>query len=80
MVKEFVSKIQSLRKDSDFEVVNHIKIELSGDKTLIDLLLKYERAIKKGTLCDEVKEGSSGSHSMTFDYNSKQVEVKIAKI
>ena len=80
MVKEFVSKVQSLRKDSDFEVVNHIKIELSGDKTLIDLLLKYEQAIKKGTLCDEVKEGTSGSHSMTFDYNSKQVEVKIAKI
>ena len=79
-VKEFVSKIQNLRKESDFEVVNHIKIEISGDDNLIQMLLKYSDAIKKGTLCDELKIGQCGTNEMIFENNSEKICAKISKI
>lgn len=80
VVKEFVSKIQNLRKESDFEVVNHIKIEISGDDNLIQMLLKYSDAIKKGTLCDELKIGQCGTNEMIFENNSEKICAKISKI
>ena len=80
VVKEFVSKIQNLRKESDFEVVNHIKIEISGDDNLIQMLLKYSDAIKKGTLCDELKIGRCGTNEMIFENNSEKICAKISKI
>ena len=80
IVKEFVSKIQNLRKESDFEVVNHIKIEISGDDNLTQVLLKYSDAIKKGTLCDELKIGQCGTNEMIFENNSEKICAKISKI
>lgn len=80
IVKEFVSKIQNLRKESDFEVVNHIKIEISGDDNLTQMLLKYSDAIKKGTLCDELKIGQCGTNEMIFENNSEKICAKISKI
>ncbi len=80
VVKEFVSKIQNLRKESDFEVVNHIKIEISGDDNLTQMLLKYSDAIKKGTLCDELKIGQCGTNEMIFENNSEKICAKISKI
>ena len=80
VVKEFVSKIQNLRKESDFEVVNHIKIEISGDDNLMQMLLKYSDAIKKGTLCDELKIGQNGTNEMIFENNSEKICAKISKI
>ena len=80
IVKEFVSKIQNLRKESDFEVVNHIKIEISGDDNLTQMLLNYSDAIKKGTLCDELKIGQCGTNEMMFENNSEKICAKISKI
>ena len=80
MVKEFVSKIQNLRKETGFEVVNHIRIEINGEETLVQLLLSYKDQIKKGTLADEVVEGNSGEGKLTFEFDSKEVEVLISRI
>ena len=80
MVKEFISKIQNFRKESDFEVVNHIKIEISGDENLTKTLLNHEDDIKKGTLCDELKNGKNGTHSFVFEFDGEKVTVSISKI
>ena len=80
MVKEFISKIQNFRKESDFEVVNHIKIEISGDENLTKILLNHEYDIKKGTLCDELKSGKNGTHSFVFEFDGEKVTVSISKI
>ncbi len=80
MVKEFISKIQNFRKESDFEVINHIKIEISGDENLTKILLNHEYDIKKGTLCDELKSGKNGTHSFVFEFDGEKVTVSISKI
>ena len=80
MAKEFISKIQNFRKESDFEVINHIKIEISGDENLTKILLNHEYDIKKGTLCDELKSGKNGTHSFVFEFDGEKVTVSISKI
>ncbi len=80
MVKEFISKVQNLRKESNFEVVNHIKIEICGDNQLLNKLMNYQDAIKKGTLCDIIEQGETGSNSLEFEFDGKKVNVFISKI
>ena len=80
MVKEFISKVQNLRKESGFEVVNHIKIALDGDKDLTSTLLEFADTIKKGTLCDQVYIGDDGESAMTFEFDGKSVDVKISRV
>lgn len=80
MVKEFISKVQNFRKESDFEVVNHIKIEINGDENLTKTLLNHEEDLKKGTLCDELKNGKNGTHSFVFEFDGEKVTVLISKI
>lgn len=80
MVKEFISKVQNFRKESNFEVVNHIKIEINGDESLTKTLLNHEEDLKKGTLCDEVNIGTNGTHSFEFEFNGEKVIVSISKI
>ena len=79
-IKEFISKVQNFRKESDFEVVNHIQIEVSGDEKLVDLILKYSDVVKKGTLSDRVKKGANGTHSFNFEVDGKAITVNIERV
>ena len=80
MIKEFISKVQNYRKESGFEVVNHIKIEISGDENLTKTLLSHSTFIMKGTLSDVVKIGADGTHSFEFEFGEKNVTVAISKV
>ena len=80
MIKELISKVQNLRKESGFEVVNHIRIEVDGNDELTSLILKYQEEIKKGTLCDEVEKGTNGTNELVFDFENKSINVKISKV
>lgn len=79
-IKELISKIQNFRKESGFEVVNHIKIEVSGDEKLANLILRFSDTVKKGTLADVIKEGNSGTNSFEFEVDGQKVKVNIEKI
>ena len=80
IIKEIISKIQNLRKESGFEVVNHIRVDITGEKSLVDLLLKYKKQIQNGTLADVVESGNLGTNSFVFEMDNKNVEIKISKI
>jgi isoleucyl-tRNA synthetase len=57
--REFVNRIQNLRKDAGFEVVNHIIIEVSeADEEMIRVLNAKNSYICNETLADEIKIGS----------------------
>ena len=79
-IKEFISKVQNFRKESDFEVVNHIKIEVNGDENLVKLILKYTDVVKKGTLSDKVDAGTKGTHSFNFEVDGKSITVYIERV
>jgi isoleucyl-tRNA synthetase len=53
-VREILSKIQNMRKESGFEVADKIKIYVSGNEMLQNVISKFEEQIKRDTLAVEV--------------------------
>jgi isoleucyl-tRNA synthetase len=53
-VREILSKVQNMRKDSGFEVADKINLYVSGNKMLEKVIEKFEDTIKKETLAVEL--------------------------
>lgn len=53
-LREILSKIQNMRKDSGFEVADKIKLYVGGNADLEAVVKKFEDSIKKETLSVEV--------------------------
>jgi isoleucyl-tRNA synthetase len=54
-VREILSKIQNLRKESGFEVADKIRLFVADNEILLNIIMKFEDHIKKETLCIEIK-------------------------
>lgn len=66
-VREILSKVQNMRKDSGFEVSDKINLYVAGNETLESVVKKHEDTIKKETLSVEV----------LYNENREYTEVKI---
>jgi isoleucyl-tRNA synthetase len=53
-LREILSKVQNMRKESGFEVADKINLYVSGNKSLEEVVKKHEEEIKKDTLSTEV--------------------------
>jgi len=53
-VREMLSKIQNMRKDSGFQVADKINLYVSGNQMLQEIIVKFEDTIKKETLTVEI--------------------------
>ncbi|MPM47307.1 Isoleucine--tRNA ligase [bioreactor metagenome] len=62
-VREILSKIQNMRKESGFEVADKIKIYVTGNEMLEAVIKKFEEAIMKDTLAVEVVYGAEASYT-----------------
>ena len=78
-VREFVSKVQTLRKSSGYEVTDRIRIEVCGDKSLVEIITNSEETIKKDCLALSVKEGTNGEFADEFEFNNQKITFKICR-
>ena len=53
-VREIVSKIQTMRKEADFEILDKINIFYNGDKTIEDIILKFKSEILREVLALDI--------------------------
>ncbi|MBQ8844930.1 MAG: isoleucine--tRNA ligase [Clostridia bacterium] len=79
-VREVVSKVQNLRKESGFEVVNHIVISFNCDDETKVVIENYKNVIQKDTLCDEVNFDGKGDFVTQLENNGKTIEIYIKKV
>ncbi len=79
-VSEFVSKVQNLRKDSGLEVTNHIALEVSGDESLVEVVMQAKEEIAKTVLADAFKKGNNGDYSTELVIGEKKLVAYICKI
>lgn len=78
IAREFVSKIQNLRKQKDFDIVDRINIYYSGDKDIDDSVDKFKEFIKNETLALEIIKRKS---STIVDLNGHKctIDVEVVK-
>lgn len=55
LAREVVSKVQQLRKQNDFEMMDRIKIALDADEEVKEAVAEFENYIKEETLSDELE-------------------------
>ena len=77
LAREFVSKVQQLRKQMNFEMMDNIKIRYSGDKEVKDAVNDFHEYIKSETLAVEIKE-MKGSWE-EFNLNGHDTKIAVEK-
>ena len=80
IVREFISKIQTMRKEADFNVMDHIKVTLSGNDTVIAVALKYADTIAKDTLALSIEQAAPVGSAKEWDINGENVTVGVERI
>ena len=78
-VREIVSKIQNMRKDSGFEVMDHINVKLSGNDKLIAIVNKNSASIAGDVLADSITEGEFAG-SKEWNINGEDVKIGVERV
>jgi isoleucyl-tRNA synthetase len=79
-VYEIISKIQTMRKDSGFEVMDHIRVSLNNNEKLSTLAQKNTDAICGKVLAEVLTAGESFTVSKEWNVNGEKVVISIEKI
>ncbi len=78
IAREFVSKIQNLRKQKDFDIVDRINIYYSGDKEIDNSVDEFKEFIKNETLALEIIKRES-SNVVDLNGHSASIDVEVVK-
>ncbi len=79
-VYEIISKIQTMRKDAGFEVMDHIRVSLGGNARLSAVAEKNREVICGKVLAEELSENASYAVSREWNVNGENVIVSLEKI
>ena len=79
-VRELVSKLQNMRKDSGFEVMDHIRVYVSGNGKISEIFKNNGEYIKGQVLADEIKDGEDCDNSKEWNINGETVRLGVEKV
>ena len=80
IAREIVSKVQTMRKESDFNVTDHITLQFVAKGKAKDVFVKRGKEIMADTLCDSIEEGSEGQVSKVWDINGEEVTISLTQV
>ena len=79
-VREIISKVQTMRKDADFEVMDHIRVSMQDNDKVQKVIQDNEAQIKSEVLADEVSyDGAKGSVK-EWSINGEKVTLGVEKL
>ncbi len=78
-VYEVISKIQTMRKDSDFEVMDHINVYISGNDRIADVVKKNADAIGEKVLANAIRYENGGS-AKEWNVNGEKVMIGVERV
>ena len=79
-VREIVSKIQTMRKEADFNVMDHINITVSGSEKIAELIGRKPEDITGDTLADSITITEPKGFVKEWDINGETVTIGVEKI
>ncbi|RJP58634.1 MAG: isoleucine--tRNA ligase [Ignavibacteriales bacterium] len=78
--REFVNRVQNMRKDADFDVIDKIRIFYESDEKLIKYISRFSEYITSETLADELTSGtSSNGYLENWDIGEFSCKISIEK-
>ncbi len=79
-VRELVSKIQTMRKEAGFEVMDRIYVYQSGNDRLAEILNGHRVEIGGEVLADEIRIGLEGGYKKEWNINGEKTTLGVEKI
>ncbi len=79
-VYEVISKIQTMRKDAGFEVMDHIKVSICDNDKVFDIVQKNQEMIAGKVLARSVAKGESLSVSKEWNVNGETVTIGVERV
>ena len=78
-VNEIISKLQTMRKDSGFEVMDHIRVSILGNELLAKVVKDNEESIATKVLADLFSFTDTYSFAKEWNVNGQNVTITIEK-
>ena len=80
-IREIVSKIQTMRKDSNFEVMDKIDVYIYDNKKIVDIVAKHKDLLLKDIMANNIylDEKPKDAIEKDWDVNDEKVYIAIKK-
>ena len=79
-VREIISKIQTMRKEAGFEVMDKIVVYAHGNDKIQDIMKAHEDEIKSEVLADEMVLGETDGYVKEWNINKEAVTMGVKKL
>ena len=79
-VREIISKIQTMRKEAGFEVMDKIKVYAHGNDKIQEVMKAHEDEIKFEVLADEMVLGETDGYVKEWNINKETVTMGVKKL
>ena len=76
-VREILSKVQNMRKERDFEVLDHINLYVAGNELLENIIKKNEELIKHDTLALKVVYHEDRDNYTETNINGEKLDIDV---
>ncbi len=79
-VREIISKLQTMRKEADFEVMDHIRVSVEGNDNIKAIMERNEDEIKSEVLAKLLEYNSSKGYTQEWNINGEQVTLGVERL
>jgi len=79
-VREIISKIQVMRKDAGFDVVDHIVVFANGNEKVEGIMVANRTTIMDDVLADDMQLGELDGYTAEWNINGENVTLGVKKV
>ena len=79
-IREIVSKVQTMRKEAGFNVMDHINITIKGSEKAVSIALAGKEGIVGDTLADSLENTEPKGFVKQWDINGEDLTIGVEKI
>lgn len=78
-VREIISKLQTMRKEADFEVMDHIKVTYEANDKVTEIFEKNSEDIMSDVLAVSIEKGQLVGYEKDWKINGEDVKLAVEK-
>lgn len=79
-VREIISKLQTMRKEAGFEVMDHIEVGYAGNERINGIFERNGDTIKTEVLANSLTQGTKEGYTKEWSINKEDVTLSVKKV
>ena len=79
-MREIISKVQTMRKEAGFEVMNRIAITYEGSEKLYDVINEFGDVICHDCMAESIEQRTPDGYVKQWDINGEPLNIGVKRI